>query len=144
MRAARLQPNLILLLEAVTVGGLHQIDVLQQVGHPYGRMELSGLIGRLCALAVVPRDVQQSAVLGRCCVVLIWERGRERFIGTHTTGFGQTFVHAKLKGLDTHTQNLTNAYIIPELCTLNRTEAFLHTHLPVIGTYGAAGKKRVV
>lgn len=63
--------NLILLFEAVTVGGLHQVDVLQQVGHPYGRMELSGLIGRLGALAVVARDVQQSAVLGRRRVVLV-------------------------------------------------------------------------
>ena len=64
---------LVLLLEAVAVGGLHQVDVLEQVSHADGWVQLAGLVGRLGALAVVARHVQQAARLGGGgrCVVLI-------------------------------------------------------------------------
>lgn len=68
--------DLILLLEAVAVGGLHQVYVLEQVGHPDGWVQLTGLVGRLCPLTVVPRHVQQPT--GLCSssrsVVLICPR----------------------------------------------------------------------
>ena len=57
------RPHLVLLLEAVAVGGLHQVDVLQQVGHTDGWVELPCLVGGLGALAVVPGDVQQATGL---------------------------------------------------------------------------------
>lgn len=38
-------PHLVLLLEAVALGTLHLGDVLKQVGHPDGRVQLGCLVG---------------------------------------------------------------------------------------------------
>lgn len=38
-------PHLVLLLEAVTLSAFHLSDVLQQVGHSDGRVQLTRLIG---------------------------------------------------------------------------------------------------
>lgn len=56
---------LILLLKAIAVGGLHQINVLEQIGHADGRVQLAGLVGRFGALAVVAWHIQQPAGFGR-------------------------------------------------------------------------------
>lgn len=70
----RYSPDLILLLEAVAVRCFHQVDVLQEVGHPDGRVQLSCLIGGLGSFAVVSRDIQKPAVFGcRGAVVLIYK-----------------------------------------------------------------------
>lgn len=68
------EDHLVLLLKAVAVGGLHQVDVLEQVGHADGRVQLAGLVGRFGALAVVAWHVQQPAGFGRGGrgVILIW------------------------------------------------------------------------
>lgn len=66
---------LILLLKAVAVRRFHQVDVLQQVGHSDGGVQLSGLIRGLGSLAVVPGDVQKAAVLcNGARVVLVYKR----------------------------------------------------------------------
>ncbi|TNN49174.1 hypothetical protein EYF80_040637 [Liparis tanakae] len=63
---------------AVAVGRLHEVDVLQEVGHSDGRVQLSRLVRRLGSFAVVPRNVQQPAVLrsGGTVVLIFNERGR--------------------------------------------------------------------
>lgn len=77
--------DLILLLEAVAVGGLHQVYVLEQVGHPDGWVQLTGLVGRLCPLTVVPRDVQQPTGLCSSCSVVLICPGKSH-IGEEYTG----------------------------------------------------------
>lgn len=67
---------LVLLLEAVAVRGFHEVDVLQQVGHTDGGVQLSSLVRGLGTLAVVSGDVQKAAVLcSRAGVVLVY-RGK--------------------------------------------------------------------
>lgn len=76
--------HLILLLKAVALGTLHLGDVLEQVGHADGRVELTGLVGRnirhlpLLLIGVAVGLDQTTGVTGHG-VVLIWKhRGRTR------------------------------------------------------------------
>lgn len=70
--------DLILLFEAVAVGCFHQVDVLQEVGHPDGGVQLSRLIGRLGPFTVVSRDIQKPAVFRcRSAVVLIYKHTKD-------------------------------------------------------------------
>lgn len=48
--------HLILLFEAVSLGALHLGDVLEQVGHADGRVELTRLIGHVRCLALPERE----------------------------------------------------------------------------------------
>ena len=76
--------DLIFLLEAVAVGGLHQVYVLEQVSHPDGWVQLTGLVGRLCPLTVVPRDVQQPTGLCSSCSVVLICPGKSHVGEEHT------------------------------------------------------------
>lgn len=67
--------HLVLLLKAVAVRRFHQVDVLQEVGHSDGRVQLPSLVRGLRSLAVVSSNVQKAAVLcSGATVVLVWQR----------------------------------------------------------------------
>lgn len=53
--------HLIFLFKAVALGGLHLVDVLQEVGHSDSRVELSCVVGGTFASALVPRGASQQA-----------------------------------------------------------------------------------
>lgn len=70
--ATNLPAYLILLLKAVAVRRFHQVDVLQEVGHSDGGVQLPSLVRGLSSLTVVSSNVQKAAVLcSRATVVLI-------------------------------------------------------------------------
>lgn len=65
--------HLVLLLKAVAVRRFHQVDVLQEVGHSDGGVQLPSLVRGLRSLAVVSSNVQKAAVLcSGATVVLVW------------------------------------------------------------------------
>ena len=70
-----MRAHLILLLEAIALGTLHLRDVLEQVSHPDGGVQLSSLVGHVgrLALLVCVRLHQAAGVAGhRVC--LVWEK----------------------------------------------------------------------
>lgn len=70
-----LRAHLILLLEAVALGALHLCDVLEQVGHPDGGVELPGLVGHVGWLTLlVGVGLHQAAGVTGHRVRLIWEK----------------------------------------------------------------------
>lgn len=72
MNGTDLPTYLILLLKAVAVRRFHQVDVLQEVGHSDGRMQLPSLVRRFGPLTVVSSDIQKAAALcSRTTVVLV-------------------------------------------------------------------------
>lgn len=73
-------PHLVLLLEAVPFGTLHLRDVLQQVGHSDGRVQLTCLVGQCLPLRlpllVVGLD-QATGFTGHS-VAVIWRQNRRQ------------------------------------------------------------------
>lgn len=66
--------DLVLLFEAVSLGGLHLVDVLQEVGDPDGRVELTRVVRRaLPPTVAVRRAPQEAAGLVDGAALLIWE-----------------------------------------------------------------------
>lgn len=68
------RPHLVLLLEAVALGALHLRDVLEQVGHADGRMQLPRLVRdvhRLALLVGVSVRLNQAAGLAVHGVALV-------------------------------------------------------------------------
>lgn len=66
---------LILLLKAVAVRCFHQVDMLQEVGHADGGVQLPSLVRGLGSLTVVSSNVQKAALFcSRAAVVLVWKR----------------------------------------------------------------------
>lgn len=53
--------HLVLLFEAVAFGRLHLVDVLQEVGHSDGRVELPGVVGGALPATVAVRGTSQQA-----------------------------------------------------------------------------------
>lgn len=53
--------HLVLLFEAVSLGGFHLVDVLQEVGHSDGGVELPRVVQRAFAPALMPRGAPQQA-----------------------------------------------------------------------------------
>lgn len=53
--------HLIFLFKAVALGGLHLVNVLEEVGHSDGRVELSGVVGGTFTSTLVPRGASQQA-----------------------------------------------------------------------------------
>lgn len=120
------KPHLILLLEAVAVGCFHEVDVLQQVGHSDGRVELSRLIRRLGAFTVVPWNVQEPAVLRRGTgVVLICKRTG----GTSCVITGLETSKSKIKRLKSGLNNTHNNRKSYFERTQSQSVSVLHTHL---------------
>ena len=64
-RSKRHNLTWIILVVVVEEEEVEVVDVLQQVGHTDGGVQLPRLVGGLGPLAVVPGDVQQAAGLGR-------------------------------------------------------------------------------
>lgn len=62
--------HLILLFKSIAVRGLHQVNMLQEISHPDGRVQLPSLVGGFCAFAEITRDIQESA--GLCCCTVIF------------------------------------------------------------------------
>lgn len=75
---SRLASYLVLLLEAVALGTLHLGDVLQQVGHSDGRVQLPRLIGQRLALGLplLVVGLDQAAGLAGHGVTVVWKRGQ--------------------------------------------------------------------
>lgn len=73
--AGRVCAHLVLLLEAIALGTLHLCDVLEQVGHPDGGVQLSGLVGHVGRLTLLVRVwLHQAAGVAGHRVRLIWEK----------------------------------------------------------------------
>lgn len=53
--------HLIFLFKAVALGGLHLVNVLEEVGHSDGRVELSRVVGGTFTSTLVPRGASQQA-----------------------------------------------------------------------------------
>lgn len=54
-------PHLVLLLEAVALRRLHLVDVLQEVGHAHGRVQLPRVVRGALAAALAPGGAPQEA-----------------------------------------------------------------------------------
>lgn len=66
--------DLVFLFEAVSLGGLHLVDVLQEVSDPDGRVELTRVVWRtLPPTVAVRRAPQETAGLVDGAALLIWE-----------------------------------------------------------------------
>ena len=66
--------HLVLLLEAIALGTLHLRDVLEQVGHPDGGVQLSSLVGHVRRLTLLVRvRLHQAAGVAGHRVCLVWE-----------------------------------------------------------------------
>lgn len=66
------QAHLVLLLEAVALGCLHLVDVLQEVSHAYCRVKLSCVVwGALPAAWAPRRTPQEAAGLGDAAASLV-------------------------------------------------------------------------
>lgn len=55
------KPYLVFLLEAVSLGRLHLVDVLEEVGHPHRGVQLARVIGRALPPTVPVRRASQQA-----------------------------------------------------------------------------------
>lgn len=53
--------HLVLLFEAVALGGFHLVDVLEEVGHAHGGVQLPRVVGRAFASTLVPWGASQQA-----------------------------------------------------------------------------------
>lgn len=53
--------HLIFLFKAVALGSLHLVDVLEEVSHSDGRVELPSVVGGAFTSALVPRGAPQQA-----------------------------------------------------------------------------------
>lgn len=60
-RSVKAPFHLVLLFEAVALGGFHLVDVLEKVGHAHGGVQLPRVVGRAFASALVPRGPSQQA-----------------------------------------------------------------------------------
>lgn len=68
------------MFEAVSLGRLHLVDVLEEVSHPHRGVELARVVRRALPAAVaVGRAAQQAAGLVDGAALLVWERKRRRF-----------------------------------------------------------------
>lgn len=71
-------PYLVLLLEAVALGALHLGDVLEEVGHADGRVQLTRLVWHVHRLALpqgVSVRLHQAAGVAAHVLALIWAEG---------------------------------------------------------------------
>ena len=85
--------HLVLLLESVPLGGLHLVDVLQEVSHPHSRVQLTRVIRRaLPATVALRRAAQQAARLVHRAALLGWKH-------THT------HTHIQIKIMHSATQS---------------------------------------
>lgn len=120
---------LVLLLKAVAVRGLHEVDVLQQVGHADGGVQLPGLVRGLGTLAVVSGDVQKAAVLrSRAGVVLVYE-GKTQAL--QCTARIRAFLMRRTAGVEP---------FLKERACSGRSQKCLYS--PVIGTMWQPSRKR--
>lgn len=79
-----MRAHLVLLLEAVALRALHLRDVLKQVGHPDGRVQLPRLVGHVGRLTLLVRvGLHQAAGVTGHRVCLVWEeKAVEKMRGT--------------------------------------------------------------